>query len=70
MYESNDKDTLIEIRKIFTDDRITSWEKREKSKNMIDKIDSFDNVKKEKYFKHIDQLYDKIIKNGIFSTIM
>lgn len=70
MYKSNDRETLLKIREIFTDDRITNWEKREKSKNMIDKNESFDEDEKEKYFNHIDQLYNKMIRSGIFSLIM
>lgn len=69
MHKSNDKEIFIKIREIFTDDQITNWEKRENSKNLINNNKSFDESEKEKFFIYIDQLYDKIIKSGIFSLI-
>lgn len=67
---SNNGETISEIRKIFNDDSITNWEKREKSKNLISNIDKYNDEEKEEFYNHIEQLYNKMIRSGIFSLIM
>lgn len=63
------RDTILKIREIFNDDSITNWEKREKSKNLISNDEKYNEDEKEKFYNHIEQLYGRMIRSGIFSLI-
>ena len=55
----------LKIKEIFHDDKLTNWEQRENSKNLVINNDSFTEDEKKDFFIYIDDIYEKKIRNGI-----
>ncbi len=69
VFYSNNRETISKIREIFTDENITNWEKREKSKILISNSNNCSEEDKEKLYNHVDEIYGRMIRSGIFSII-